>query len=91
MKSSVILALVLLVLVAVGHVIRMLFLVELSLDGEPIALWWSAPAAILFGVAAFLLWRDMRTPAPPSGPGGTPTHESERKDALQEEISWKRN
>lgn len=66
MKSSVVFALVLLLLVAVGHIIRLIFSVELSIAGDPIALWWSAPAAILFGVAAFLLWRDSRTPAPPS-------------------------
>jgi lipopolysaccharide export LptBFGC system permease protein LptF len=65
-KSSVVLALLLLILVAIGHVVRMLFSVELSVAGDPIALWWSAPAAILFGVGAFLLWRDNRTSPPPS-------------------------
>lgn len=65
MKSSVVFALVLLLLVAVGHVVRLLLSVELSVAGEPVALWWSVPAVILFGTAAFLLWRDNRAPEPP--------------------------
>ena len=65
MKSSVVFAVILLLLVAVGHVIRLLFSVDLSVGGDPVALWWSVPAAILFGAAAVLLWRDNRTPAPP--------------------------
>lgn len=47
MKSSVVFALVLLTLVAVGHVIRFLFSVELSVAGDPVALWWSVPAGVL--------------------------------------------
>ena len=66
MKSSVVFALVLLMLVAAGHIIRLIFSVELSIAGDPVAVWWSVPAAILFGVAAFLLWRDSRATTSPT-------------------------
>ncbi len=58
MQSSTILALLLLSLVAVAHVIRFVFSIDVSIAGDSIPAWWSVPAAILFGAAAFLLWRD---------------------------------
>jgi hypothetical protein len=63
MRSSTVFALLLLVLVAVGHVVRILFGIEVSIGGDNVPVWWSVPAAILFAVAAALLWRDNRVPA----------------------------
>ncbi len=62
MKSGAILAFVLLILVAVGHLFRVAFSIELSIGGDQVPVWWSVPAAILFGVGAFLLWRESRIP-----------------------------
>ena len=61
MKGSLVLPILLLALVAVGHIIRLLLSLELSIGGYTTPLWWSAPAGVLFGTAAFLLWRDRRT------------------------------
>ena len=58
MKSGILIALSLLVLVAVGHLLRLAFGIELVIAETRIPMWMSVVAVAVFGIAAFLLWRE---------------------------------
>jgi hypothetical protein len=57
MKCGVRIAFVLLALVAVGHLLRLALGLEFVVAETTIPMWMSVAAAIVFGGAAFLLWR----------------------------------
>jgi hypothetical protein len=51
-------------LIAIGHVIRLVLGVPVTVDGMSIPVWVSLPAAVLMGTLAFFLWRENRTEPP---------------------------
>ncbi|MCH9015157.1 MAG: hypothetical protein IH877_05650 [Gemmatimonadetes bacterium] len=54
------LAIILLSAVAVVHVLRLAFRIDLVVGGTVIPLWVSVPAVLVFGSGAFLLAREQR-------------------------------
>ncbi|HVO65835.1 MAG TPA: hypothetical protein VMT12_05055 [Syntrophales bacterium] len=60
MKPFTIIAIVIFTLIAVAHILRIVFCTEVIVNGIPIPLWVSAVAAVIFGVLAYMLWRENR-------------------------------
>jgi len=60
MKPFTIIAMVIFLLIAVAHLLRIVFKWEVIANGIPIPLWVSAIAAVVFGVLAYMLWRENR-------------------------------
>lgn len=57
------LSIVLLAAIAVLHLLRLAYGVQVVVDGMVIPVWASCPAALVPGLLAFFLWRERR-PAP---------------------------
>jgi len=53
-------ATILLILIAVAHVLRILFRVEVTADGTSIPMWVSWVAVLVTGILSFALWRESR-------------------------------
>lgn len=60
MKPFTIIAIVIFLLIAVVHLLRIVFKWEVVANGIPIPLWPSAIAAVISGVLAYMLWRENR-------------------------------
>ena len=60
MKPFTIIAILIFALIAVAHLLRIFFCVEIIANGIHIPLWVSAVAAVISGVLAYLLWRENR-------------------------------
>jgi len=60
MKPAARIATIFLVLVALGHLLRLVFRVEVVAGGVVVPLWASALACIITGGLAVLLWRESR-------------------------------
>lgn len=58
MKPAARFAFVLLALVALAHLLRVVFAVEVAASGIAVPVWLSILAVIVFGAAAFWLWRE---------------------------------
>jgi len=60
MKIGSLLAAVLLTVVAIAHLLRLLFAVEVVVGGYIIPQWLSVGGVVLPGLIAMLLWRESR-------------------------------
>ncbi len=60
MTRATLIAAVLLALVAVAHLLRMLFNMEATIGGVAVPMWVSVIATVVAGGVALLLWRDGR-------------------------------
>ena len=60
MKPGALLATIFLVLVAVAHLLRVAFRVEVTAGGVPIPMWMSVVACAFTGGHAILLWWESR-------------------------------
>jgi hypothetical protein len=54
------LSIIVLALIALGHVLRMVFRWEAVVNGTSIPVWISAVPALFLGGLAFMLWRESR-------------------------------
>jgi hypothetical protein len=64
MKPATVLTFVVVVLIAVLHVLRLIFHVTLQIGGAVVPVWPSAIATIFFTTLAVGLWREHRSPSP---------------------------
>jgi hypothetical protein len=62
MTRATLMAAVLLALVAVAHLLRILFHTEATVGGVAVPMWVSVIATVVAGGLAILLWRDRRMP-----------------------------
>jgi cbb3-type cytochrome oxidase subunit 3 len=60
MKPFTTIAILIFSLIAVAHLLRIVFAWEVIANGIPIPLWPSAVAAVISGVLAYMLWRENR-------------------------------
>jgi len=60
MKPFTIVALVIFLFIAFAHLLRIIFCTEVIINGISIPLWVSAVASVIFGVLAYMLWRENR-------------------------------
>ena len=58
MKPATVVTTVVLVLIALAHVLRLIFATQVTVAGWIVPVWASAPAAILATVLAIGLWRE---------------------------------
>jgi membrane protein implicated in regulation of membrane protease activity len=58
MKPFTTIALVIFSFIACAHLLRIIFCAEVIVNGISIPLWVSAVASIIFGVLAYMLWRE---------------------------------
>ena len=54
------LSIIILALIALGHLLRILFQWEAVINSTAVPVWISAVPALFFGGLAFLLWRESR-------------------------------
>lgn len=62
MKAGSLLAIVIFVLVAVAHLLRLVFQTEVVVDGYVVPQWVSVVGLIVPAAVAFLLWRESKSP-----------------------------
>lgn len=60
MKPASFLAILLLALIALAHLLRLVFRVEVTVDGVSIPLWASVIACVVPALIALMLWRESR-------------------------------
>jgi len=60
MKIGSLLAIVIFVLVALAHLLRLVYSTEITIDGAVIPQWVSVPGLIVPAIVAYLLWRESR-------------------------------
>lgn len=60
MKTGSLLAFIVFVLVALAHVVRLVYNAEVTVDGAIIPQWVSVVGVIVPGLIAFLLWRERK-------------------------------
>jgi Na+/proline symporter len=60
MKPASFLAILLLALIALAHLLRLVFRVEVTVDGVSIPLWASIIACVVPALIALMLWRESR-------------------------------
>lgn len=60
MKTGSLLAFIVFVLVALAHVVRLVYNAEVTVDGTIIPQWVSVVGVIVPGLIAFLLWRERK-------------------------------
>ena len=60
MKTGTLLAIILFTLVALAHVLRLVFGTEVIVAGTPVPQWVSAVAVVVPAVIAWLLWKESR-------------------------------
>jgi hypothetical protein len=58
MRPGTVLTIVFLLLVAIAHLLRVLYGVEVTAGGLAIPMWMSVAATLLTGALALLLWRE---------------------------------
>jgi Na+/proline symporter len=58
MKPATTITVILLILIAVAHLLRLIFHVEIVADGMTIPMWASVPACIVPAVLAVMVWRE---------------------------------
>lgn len=61
MKPGITLAIVILVLVAIAHLIRLIYGAQVTVEGTEIPQWVSVLGIIVPALIAFLLWRESKT------------------------------
>jgi hypothetical protein len=54
------LSIIILALIAFGHLLRLIFQWEVIINGTSIPVWISAVPALFFGGLAFMLWKESR-------------------------------
>lgn len=64
MKPASVLAALLLSLIAIGHILRLVFRVPVTIDGVAIPLWVSIPGFVVPAALAFLIFRERRAEKP---------------------------
>ncbi len=64
MKPASLVTTLFLCLITIGHLIRLLLRVPVTVDGIDIPLWASFVAAVFTATLAFLLWREGRAAKP---------------------------
>jgi hypothetical protein len=57
-KPFILTAVVVLVLIALVHLVRLYTGWEVVVNGFVVPVWWSAPIVVIFGGLAFLVWRE---------------------------------
>jgi len=57
-KPFILTAVVVFVLIALVHLVRLFTGWEVVVNGFVVPVWWSAPILVIFGGLAFLLWRE---------------------------------
>ena len=62
MKSASVLAIVILSLIAIGHLLRLLFGITVVVGGLTIPMWVSVLGVIFFAAVAIVLWRETSGP-----------------------------
>ena len=60
MKPATLVATAFLAVVALVHVLRLVFQVQVTVAGNAVPVWMSAVGALFAGGLAFLLWREQR-------------------------------
>jgi len=60
MKPFTTIALVIFSFIAIAHLLRIFFCAEVIVNSISIPLWVSAVATVIFGVLAYMLWRENR-------------------------------
>ena len=60
MKPATNITVILLMLIAIAHLLRLLFRVEIVANGMVIPMWASIPAFIIPAVLAIMVWRENR-------------------------------
>jgi len=63
MKPATTVGVFLLALIAFGHLLRMLFGWDVSIDGTTIPMWPSIVFVVLFGGLSVLIYRELRGPS----------------------------
>ena len=63
MKPATLVTILFLTLIAVGHLLRVLFAVPIVIASTPVPMWMSVAAFMFAGALAVLLWRDTRRAA----------------------------
>jgi hypothetical protein len=58
------LSIFILALIALGHLLRIVFQWEVAINGTSVPVWISAVPALFFGGLAYLLWRESRRDGP---------------------------
>lgn len=58
MKTGSLIAIILFVLVAIAHLVRLVFQAEVTIEGVPIPQWVSVVGFIVPALVALLLWRE---------------------------------
>jgi len=57
-KPFILTAVVVFVLIALVHLVRLFTGWEVVVNGFVVPVWWSAPILVIFGGLAFLVWRE---------------------------------
>lgn len=60
MKTGTLLAIILLILIALAHVLRLIFGTEIIIAGTPVPQWVSAVAVVVPAGIAWLLWKESK-------------------------------
>ncbi len=60
MKPATLASILFLFAIAIGHLLRVLFAVPITVASTPIPMWMSVAAFLFAGALAALLWRDTR-------------------------------
>lgn len=60
MKTGSLIAIILFVVVAIAHLVRLLIGAEVTVDGTSIPQWVSIIGVVLPGLVAFLLWKESK-------------------------------
>lgn len=60
MKTGTLLAIILLILIALAHVLRLIFGTEIIIAGTPVPQWVSAVAVVVPAGIVWLLWKESK-------------------------------
>ncbi len=60
MKPASLVAFIFIVLIAIVHLLRLLFHVQVTVGGSPVPMWVSIVALLFTGGLALMLWRENR-------------------------------
>lgn len=60
MKTGTLLAIILLILIALAHLLRLIFGTEIIIAGTPVPQWVSAVAVVVPAGIAWLLWKESK-------------------------------
>ena len=60
MKTGTVLAIIVFIVVAVGHLYRMVSGTEVSINGDIVPQWISVPGVLIPGLIAWVLWKESK-------------------------------